>query len=116
MRGSTRTSFVGTSGIGAFFDGMYVRQGATRDELWAASPLRHADGITTPTLVLHSETDWRCPIEQGEQLFALLRNNGVESEMLRFPGESHELTRGGKPKNRVERIEAVLEWHARYLL
>jgi hypothetical protein len=93
MRGSTRTSFVGTSEIGAFFDGMYVRQGATRDELWAASPLRH----------------WRCPIEQGEQLFALLRSSGVESEMLRFPGESHELTRGGKPKHRVERFEAVLE-------
>jgi len=109
------TSFGGTSDIGTYFDGMYVRRGATRDELWAASPLRHADRITTPTLVLHSETDWRCPIEQGEQLFALLQNNGVESEMLRFPGESHELTRGGKPKHRVERFEAVLEWHGRYL-
>ena len=109
------TSFGGTSDIGTYFDGMYVRRGATRDELWAASPLSHADGITTPTLVLHSETDWRCPIEQGEQLFALLQNNGVESEMLRFPGESHELTRGGKPKHRVERFEAVLEWHGRYL-
>jgi dipeptidyl aminopeptidase/acylaminoacyl peptidase len=109
------TSFAGTSDIGGFFDGMYLRRGATRDELWAASPLRHADAITTPMLVLHSETDWRCPIEQGEQLFALLQNNGVESEMLRFPGESHELTRGGKPKHRVERFEAVLEWHARYL-
>jgi len=109
------TSFVGTSDIGTFFDGMYVRQGATRDELWAASPLRHADAIATPTLVLHSESDWRCPIEQGEQLFALLQRNGVESEMLRFPGGSHELTRGGKPKHRVERFEAVLEWHGRYL-
>ncbi|HZJ49118.1 MAG TPA: prolyl oligopeptidase family serine peptidase, partial [Acidimicrobiia bacterium] len=59
-----------------------------REELWAASPLRHATSITTPTLVLHSETDWRCPIEQGEQLFALLQGNGVESEMVRFPGES----------------------------
>ena len=109
------TSFTGTSDIGTFFDGMYVRRGATRDELWAASPLRHGDTITTPTLVLHSETDWRCPIEQGEQLFALLQNNDVESEMLRFPGESHELTRRGKPKHRVERFEAVLEWHGRYL-
>ena len=109
------TSFVGTSDIGTFFDDMYVRRGATRDELWAASPLRHADTITTPTLVLHSETDWRCPIEQGEQLFAFLQNNDVESEMLRFPGESHELTRSGKPKHRVERFEAVLEWHGRYL-
>ena len=109
------TSFVGTSDIGTFFDGMYVRKGATRDELWAASPLRHADRITTPSLVVHSETDWRCPIEQGEQLFALFQRNGVESEMLRFPGESHELSRSGKPKHRVERFEAILEWHGRYL-
>ncbi|MEN8113488.1 MAG: S9 family peptidase [Actinomycetota bacterium] len=109
------TSFAGTSDIGTFFDSMYIKRGATRDELWEASPLRHADRITTPTLVLHSEADWRCPIEQGEQLFALLKGNGVESEMLRFPGEGHELTRGGKPKHRVERFDAVLEWHGRYL-
>ncbi|MEN8233605.1 MAG: S9 family peptidase [Actinomycetota bacterium] len=109
------TSFAGTSDIGTFFDGMYIERGATRDELWEASPLRHADKIKTPTLVLHSEADWRCPIEQGEQLFALLQGNGVESEMLRFPGEGHELTRGGKPKHRVERFEAVLDWHSRHL-
>ena len=109
------TSFGATSDIGTYFDGMYVKRGATRDELWAASPLRHADAITTPTLVLHSETDWRCPIEQGEQLFALLQRNGVESEMLRFPGESHELSRNGKPKHRIERFEAILDWHARHL-
>jgi len=110
------TSFGATSDIGTFFDGMYIRRGATREELWAASPLRHATSITTPTLVLHSETDWRCPIEQGEQLFALLQGNGVESEMVRFPGESHELSRGGKPKHRVERFEAILDWHARHLM
>jgi dipeptidyl aminopeptidase/acylaminoacyl peptidase len=109
-------SFGATSDIGTFFDGMYIRRGATREELWAASPLRHANSITTPTLVVHSETDWRCPIEQGEQLFALLQGNGVESEMVRFPGESHELSRGGKPKHRVERFEAILDWHARHLL
>jgi len=109
------TSFTGTSDIGPVFGGMYLHRDATRDELWAASPLRRADGITTPTLVIHSEEDWRCPIEQGEQLFYLLRRNGVESEMLRFPGENHELTRGGKPKHRVERFEAILDWHERHL-
>jgi len=108
-------SFVGTSDIGTYLDGMYVRRDATSDELWQASPLRHADGITTPTLVLHSEADFRCPIEQGEQLFRLLQRNGVASEMLRFPGEGHELSRAGKPKHRVERFDAILEWHGRYL-
>ena len=109
------TSFGATSDIGTYFDVMYIKRGATYDELWAASPLRHADRITTPTLVLHSEHDWRCPIEQGEQLFAVLQRNGVASEMLRFPGEGHELTRGGKPKHRKERFDAVLEWHGRHL-
>lgn len=108
-------SFAGTSDIGTFFDGMYVRRGATPDELWEASPLRYADQITTPTLVLHSESDWRCPIEQGEQLFRLLQTNGVPSEMLRFPDEGHELSRSGKPKHRIERLHAIVEWHGRYL-
>ena len=84
--------------------------------LWAASPLRHADRITTPTLVLHSENDWRCPIEQAEQLFAVLWRNGIDTEMVRFPAEEgHELSRSGKPKHRVERFEIILDWHDRHL-
>ena len=81
----------------------------------AASPVRTPHRITTPTLILHSEADWRCPIEQGEQLFVALRHAGVPSELLRFPDESHELSRSGSPKHRVERFEAILDWHARYL-
>ena len=112
-------SFAGTSDIGTIFDGFYL--GPDRDDrveaLWAASPLRHAGTIVTPTLVLHSEHDWRCPIEQGEQLFSLLKGNGVATELIRFPGpESHELSRSGKPKHRVERFEIVLGWHERHLM
>lgn len=109
-------SFAGTSDIGTIFDGFYIGVDPDMEARWAASPLRHADRITTPTLVLHSENDWRCPIEQGEQLFAVLKGNGVDSEMVRFPeGEGHELSRQGKPKHRVERFEIVLEWHDRHL-
>jgi dipeptidyl aminopeptidase/acylaminoacyl peptidase len=111
-------SFAGTSDIGTIFDGFYIDVDPERrlEDLWAASPLRHADRITTPTLVLHSEHDWRCPIEQGEQLFAVLMTNGVETEMVRFPAEEgHELSRSGKPKHRVERFEIVLDWHGRHL-
>ena len=64
---------------------------------------------------MHSEQDHRCPIEQGEQLFAVLLANGVAAELLRFPGESHELSRSGKPQHRRERFEAILEWHGRHL-
>jgi dipeptidyl aminopeptidase/acylaminoacyl peptidase len=111
-------SFAGTSDIGSIFDGLYLGPDVVdrMADLWAASPLRHADRITTPTLVLHSENDWRCPIEQAEQLFAVLWRNGIETEMVRFPAEEgHELSRSGKPKHRVERFEIILDWHDRHL-
>src|SRR5207253_3145464 len=66
-------------------------------------------------LVLHSERDLRCNIEQGEHLFTLLRLLGKEVEMLRFPAESHELSRSGSPLHRVQRFEAILDWFERYL-
>jgi dipeptidyl aminopeptidase/acylaminoacyl peptidase len=112
------TSFAGTSDIGHWFPGMYLRGRDFEDgwaRLWRAGPLSKAHLIATPCLIVHSENDWRCPIEQAEQLHAVLVARGVESEMLRFPGESHELSRGGKPKHRRERFEAILDWHARHL-
>jgi dipeptidyl aminopeptidase/acylaminoacyl peptidase len=79
------------------------------------SPSTYAKNIETPVLVLHSELDLRCNIEQAEFLFTLLRLLGKEVEMLRFPAESHELTRGGSPMHRVMRFEAVLDWFDRHL-
>jgi dipeptidyl aminopeptidase/acylaminoacyl peptidase len=66
-------------------------------------------------LVLHSEQDLRCNIEQGEHLFTLLRLLGKEVEMVRFPGESHELSRAGSPVHRVVRFETILDWFDRHL-
>jgi dipeptidyl aminopeptidase/acylaminoacyl peptidase len=79
------------------------------------SPLTYADRITTPMLILHSEDDLRCPINQGEQLFTVLRSRRREVEFVRFPAESHELTRSGSPTHRVQRFELVLEWLDRHL-
>jgi dipeptidyl aminopeptidase/acylaminoacyl peptidase len=79
------------------------------------SPSTYAKNMETPLLVLHSEDDLRCPVEQGEHLFSLLRLLGKKVEILRFPSESHELTRSGSPFHRVARFEAVLEWFDRYL-
>jgi dipeptidyl aminopeptidase/acylaminoacyl peptidase len=110
-------SFYGTSDIGAWFTGKTI--GATvetdRDEVTRQSPLHHVADITAPTLIVHSEHDWRCPIEQGEQLFAALRRRGRDVTMVRFPGESHGLTRGGGPGHRVERFEIVHEFFAKHL-
>ena len=111
------TSFAGTSDIGYSFGMMYLGDWSTEDwsDLWAASPLRRAHRITTPCLIIHSEADYRCPIEQAEQLFAALVDRGVEAEFLRFPASSHELSRSGKPRYRQERFEAIVRWHADHL-
>ncbi len=110
-------SFVGASDIGLWFDELYIGQRDYTDwsQLWEASTLRTAHLIETPCLVIHSDSDHRCPIDQGEQFFATLLDNGVTAEFLRFPGEGHELSRSGSPKHRVERFDAILDWHDRYL-
>lgn len=112
-------SFAGTSDIGMWFGKAYtgLHPHEDPDRLWRAGPLSLAASITTPTLVIHSETDFRTPIEQGEQLFAALVHAGVETELVRFPaGEGHELSRSGSPRHRRERFEAILGWHARHLV
>lgn len=110
-------SFAGSSDIGSTFGRFYLdaEVPAQVDRLWEASPLATADQITTPTLVLQSENDFRCPIEQAEQFFMILLRQGVDAEFLRFPGEGHELSRSGKPKHRRERFAAIIDWHDRHL-
>ena len=85
------------------------------DEWLRMSPATYAREIETPLLVVHSENDLRCNVEQGEHLFTLLRLLGKDVEMLRFPNEGHELSRSGSPVHRVQRFEAILEWFGRYL-
>lgn len=103
-------SFAGTSDIGWFFADEYA--GAYQHE---QSPLTWADNITTPTLIIHSERDFRCPLEQGQRLFARLRRNGVPTKLLIFPGEGHELSRSGQPRHRQQRFEHILDWWAEHL-
>jgi len=75
----------------------------------------YAKDITTPLLILHSENDLRCPVNQAEELFAVLRSFKREVEQVRFDAESHELTRSGNPAHRVMRFEIILEWLGRHL-
>jgi dipeptidyl aminopeptidase/acylaminoacyl peptidase len=79
------------------------------------SPLTYAPRITTPLLILHSEQDLRCPIEQGEQLFIALKKQRKEAVFVRFPDETHELSRSGKPRHRLGRFRFILDWFAKYL-
>jgi dipeptidyl aminopeptidase/acylaminoacyl peptidase len=79
------------------------------------SPATYAERIHTPLLILHSEKDLRCAVEQAEHLFVTLRLLKRPVELVRFPEESHELTRSGSPAHRVQRFRIVLEWFDRYL-
>jgi dipeptidyl aminopeptidase/acylaminoacyl peptidase len=106
-------SFVGSSDIGWFFPDGYL--GTDPAAIGEQSALAHAGSITTPTLVIHSEEDWRCPVEQGARLYVELKRRGVPTEFLLFPGEGHELSRSGRPRHRLARLEHVLRWWARWL-
>lgn len=106
-------SFAGSSDIGwTFVDDLYGPDPARQA---AQSPLTYADQITIPMLIIHSEQDWRCPVEQAQRLFVALKRRGVPVEFLLFPGEGHELSRSGRPSHRVARFEAILDWWSRHL-
>lgn len=85
------------------------------DRFWELSPLRAVANITVPLLIIHSEEDYRCPMEQAEQLFIALKRLGRTVEFVRYQGENHELSRSGKPKNRVDRLQRTLGWFGRHL-
>jgi len=106
-------SFVGSSDIGWFFPQEY--NGTDKAAVDAQSPMLLTDRVSTPTLVLHSELDLRCPLSQGLQYYTQLKLGGVESELLVFPGETHELSRSGSPWHRRQRFEAILDWWKRHL-
>jgi dipeptidyl aminopeptidase/acylaminoacyl peptidase len=80
------------------------------------SPITYVRAMTTPMLLMHSENDLRCPISQAEELFVALRLLGRNPELVRFPGESHELSRSGSPKHRIMRAEIILDWFRQHLM
>ncbi|MBN3498120.1 S9 family peptidase [Arthrobacter pascens] len=106
-------SFTGSSDIGWFFGGEYT--GTLPEQVAAQSPMATITQVRTPTLVIHSEDDLRCPVEQGQRYFTALKQQGVDSAFLVFPGEDHELSRSGTPHHRRQRFEHILAWWARHL-
>jgi dipeptidyl aminopeptidase/acylaminoacyl peptidase len=85
------------------------------DILIRQSPVTYVEAMTTPMLLVHSELDLRCPISQAEELFVALRLLGRHPELVRFPGENHELSRSGSPKHRIMRAEILLDWFRQHL-
>ena len=85
------------------------------EAMMRASPIRYVDNVKTPILIIHSENDMRSPIGNANQFFIALKELGVETEFVRFPGEGHELSRSGKPKHREERLQHIARWFNKYL-
>jgi dipeptidyl aminopeptidase/acylaminoacyl peptidase len=109
-------SMYGSSDVGWVFKGyhgVFVHDDV--ETYLRMSPWTYAERIETPLLILHSENDLRCNIEQAEQLFTTLRLLRKDVELVRFPAESHELTRSGNPVHRVQRFELLLEFFDRHL-
>lgn len=91
---------------------IYTGQGIR--DLWEASPLKYVQNAKTPMLFIHSDEDHRCPIDQGYQLFTALQHRKVESRMVVFHGENHELSRSGKPLHRLRRLNEITNWFEKY--
>jgi dipeptidyl aminopeptidase/acylaminoacyl peptidase len=112
-------SKLGVSDIGF----MQPKSISGRDTFWGEdaieqlkhSPIFYAGDVKTPCLIIHSEEDHRCPIEQAEQWFTALKLRDVPTELVRFPDENHDLSRSGKPKHREERLRHMLRWFNKYL-
>jgi dipeptidyl aminopeptidase/acylaminoacyl peptidase len=110
-------SLAGTNDESPWFFQAYLGKSVTEDPAayWASSTLRLAARITAPVAIMHSEEDRRCPIQQAEELFMALKLLGREVEFIRFPGESHGLSRTGSPVHRLQRLELIIEWFTRWL-
>ena len=85
------------------------------DELWRRSPIRNVQNIKTPLLLTCGEMDLRCAISQSEEMFGAMRLLGKTVELVRFPEESHDLSRSGRPDRRVERLRRIASWFERFL-
>ena len=109
---SNWTSFYGVSDIGPDFseDQCGASLWPDAEKFWQHSPMKYADKVKTPTLFIHSLEDYRCPVDQGYQMYSALAAHGVESRLVLFRGENHELSRSGKPKHRLRRLNEITGW------
>lgn len=117
---SNLMSMCGTSDIGFWFnsiesdvDDPWSEEGVKK--LLSMSPITGSKKVKTPTLFIHGEEDYRCPIEQSEQMYTALKMNGVKTVLARYPGDSHEHARRGKPANMKDRLQRKLDWFQHYM-
>ncbi|MBQ6592486.1 MAG: S9 family peptidase [Solobacterium sp.] len=107
----------GVSEIGVSFDGeeMAATPWTDMEKMWRQSPLKYADQAKTPILFIHSLCDYNVTIDQGLEMFTAMKYFGVPSRMVVFEGETHSLSRIGKPKHRIRRLKEMNDWFERWL-
>ncbi|MGD9569752.1 MAG: alpha/beta hydrolase family protein [Sedimentibacter sp.] len=107
----------GTTDIGYYFNADQIQSTPwdNVEKMWFHSPLKYANQAVTPTLFIHSEEDYRCWLAEGLQMFTALKYHGVDARLCMFRGENHELSRSGKPRHRVRRLEEMTNWFEEYL-
>ncbi|MBE5776914.1 MAG: S9 family peptidase [Clostridiales bacterium] len=110
-------SFEFTTDIGATFTPAQHKTTTHEDvhALWDVSPLKYADKAVTPTLFIHSDHDFRCWMVEGIQMFTALKMHDVPTRLCLFADETHELSRSGRPDNRISRLTEMKDWFAKYL-
>ena len=114
---SNWVSFEHNSDIGHTFI-LNNQGGNTRTDvelLWKQSPLQFAPNCKTPTLFIHSDEDYRCYMAEGIAMFSAIKRNGCPAKLCLFHRENHELSRSGKPENRIDRMREIIEWMDTYL-
>lgn len=105
-------SFYGYSDLGYNFnvDQLAANPFTNPKEMWDRSPMKYAANAHTPTLFLHSDEDYRCPLGEGLQLYTALVDLGVPARLCLFHGENHELSRSGRPASRLRRLQEIDRW------
>jgi dipeptidyl aminopeptidase/acylaminoacyl peptidase len=110
----------------SWYGGSDAAQGLTESELYgkpwekgniydAVSPIKFVQHVRTPTLIVHSEEDYRVTIGQGDEWFTALKKQGVPVEYIRYPRSSHELSRSGEPWLLVDRLGRLRDWFTHWL-
>lgn len=108
------TSFVLYADGAAFFSKYWFGKKPWEDpeNYFRRSPLMYVANVTTPTMLLTGEEDYRTPIAESEQFYTALKLEGVETAMVRIPGSGHGIA--NKPSNLVAKIAAVLAWFEKH--
>lgn len=108
------TSFVLYADGAAFFSKYWFGKKPWEDpeNYFKRSPLSYVANVTTPTMLLTGEEDYRTPIAESEQFYTALKLEGVETAMVRIPGAGHGIA--NRPSNLVAKIASVLAWFEKY--